>query len=405
MRRPPRILNRALAGLRPRRPVAPPEHPATGPYLAAVEAHLRGEEEAALTLFSRAVREDPGNLDAAIRLGRLLRRRGDHTRAYRIHRNQLSRRALSRVQREAIRLDLARDLGAAGRHDEAFEIVDGILAQNRRDAAARRYRIELLESLERWDESFQETRALQRAEGRHDAAELARYQAFLARRRLDQALRVEAGAPERPDSSAEPEIKEEARAAAAAAQRHRQTARDYLKRALKLDRDCVPALIWSAELCSASGDPKRAERLLRQALEAGGERSGFAAFDKLERLLFESGRYDEMPALYHEHIARHPGDARARVWLSSYYRRRGDFAEALAVLGGPGDFSGQARRLLAVGRVRALADAGDSAAAIEAALELVEGGGADRLRCRECGVEIAEARWRCPECGDWSTFF
>ncbi|MAE70573.1 MAG: hypothetical protein CME06_08910 [Gemmatimonadetes bacterium] len=376
-----------------------------GPYLAAVEADLRGEEDSALDLFSKAVREDPGNLDAAIRLGRLLRVRGEHDRAYRLHRNQLTRRALTREEREAIRLDLARDLAAAGRRDEAFEVIDGILAQNRRDLAARSLRIELFEDLGRWDEAFDELKAQQRAAGRGDRPALARYQAMLARRCLDRAERAKSNAPELHGRSSDLDVKAAARAADDRADKHRTDAKAHLKRALKLDGGCAQALLWAGELASAAGDTGRAEKHWRKALELGGRREGFTVFKRLERLLFEVGRYGEMAALYRDHIGRHPDDARARIALSSYYRRRGEFKEALAVLGASNDFDRQSRRLLDVARIRSLAEAGRGAEAASEALELLGVGPEGSLECAECGFSIDDPRWRCPECGRWSTFF
>ena len=200
-------------------------------------------------------------------------------------------------------------------------------------------------------------------------------------------------------------MKAEARAAGDRADKHRSEAKTYIKRALKLDGGCVQAMLWAGELASAGGDTGRAERHWRRALEVGDRREAFTVFKRLERLLFELGRYGEMAALYRDHVGRHPDDARARVALCSYYRRRGEFKEALAVLASSTDFDDASRRLLDVARIRSLAEAGRGAEAAAEALGLLGVGPEGRLECAACGALIDDPRWRCPECGGWSTFF
>jgi lipopolysaccharide biosynthesis regulator YciM len=374
-------------------------------YVEAMQALLQDDEDLAVVRLSQAVRGEPGNLDAAVRLGTLLRQRGELERALRLHRNQLTRRDLVPVERSAIEADVARDLAAMGRYEEALELVEAMLVRSRRSTAAWSLKIELLEAAERWEDAYATLERAQKAEGRRDRAELARYQAVLGQRRLQAAEEVLAAAPEMPARSTDLTVKERAQAAAAEAARLREAARPYLKRALKLDKACVPALLYLGDLEAAGGDLKRADKWWRKALEAGGADVGFAAFGRIEEALFAAGRYDEIERLYHEHLGRYPGDARARVRLSEYHRRRGDAGAALSAVGELGDHEAAARKLLAVARVRALAAAGRAAEAVEESLELMGVQPEGVFQCAVCGHETESVLWRCPQCRTWRAFF
>lgn len=375
------------------------------PAVQAVDALIAGDEEAALRHLGAAVRQDRRDLRSAIRLAEILRRRGDVERAFQIHRTQLTRADLSRADHLRIRLEMAKDLIAAERFVEARDITDKILDDDRRHQEARGLRIEILERLDRWDEAFEELKTLQKFRGSRDRKELARYQAYLAGRLLGHARRVAEEAPERPWRSTDLAVKEEARAVAVDVRQHWGEARTYLKRALKLDPCCVPALLYQGEIEAASGDLSRADRSWRKALSDGDRDEIFAVFEPLERLHYEQDRYDEIERFYREHLARHPGDARARLRLSEYHRRRGDATLALAAIGDPLDHEGAIRKALARERVQALAAAGQTDTAVTEALALSGPGGNNELTCGHCGTAVREALWRCPECGKWRTFF
>ena len=85
------VLAGLFAARRLRGPKAPARQP---PYLIALAALADGDEETAFKEFRNAVRLDSSNVDAYLRLGDLLRKRGDLERALQLHRELTLRRGL-----------------------------------------------------------------------------------------------------------------------------------------------------------------------------------------------------------------------------------------------------------------------------------------------------------------------
>ena len=82
-------------------------------YELGLDAMVAGEREAAVRHLKGAVREDPRNLDAVIKLGDILRQRGHVKQATQLHRELLVKRRLPKETRAAILRCLSLDLAAA----------------------------------------------------------------------------------------------------------------------------------------------------------------------------------------------------------------------------------------------------------------------------------------------------
>jgi len=105
--------------------------PAESRYVEALSALLAGDEEKALADLRQTVQAEQSNIDAYLRLGNLLRKRGAVNRALRIHRDldvgTFFRRKLTAAEKFRIREAIADDLLAARRPDEALATLDELL--------------------------------------------------------------------------------------------------------------------------------------------------------------------------------------------------------------------------------------------------------------------------------------
>jgi lipopolysaccharide biosynthesis regulator YciM len=124
-------------------------------------------------------------------------------------------------------------------------------------------------------------------------------------------------------------------------------------------------------------------------------------FDRLERAVFELGRFGEMTGFYRELLHRTPREASppALLALAEFHRRRGDLDEAESFIQEALEVEpehARAHRLLAkVALDRRDPEAG--LARLDRVLRsLSEERGAGT--CRSCGKPLAAPEWRCPHC-------
>ena len=83
-----------------------------------IDALIAGNRDAAMKHLADAVREDPRNLDGYVKLGNLLRERGQIRQAIQVHRELLVKRKLPAAIRSEIVKSLARDLAPAANWPE-----------------------------------------------------------------------------------------------------------------------------------------------------------------------------------------------------------------------------------------------------------------------------------------------
>jgi lipopolysaccharide biosynthesis regulator YciM len=102
-------------------------------YEMGLNALISGDRGAAMRHLTQAVREDPRNIDAYIRLGNLLRERGQIRQATQVHRELLVKRRLPEPTRAEIIKNLALDLAEARRWPEVIEHIQSLPRPDRSD--------------------------------------------------------------------------------------------------------------------------------------------------------------------------------------------------------------------------------------------------------------------------------
>lgn len=341
------------------------------PFVAGLEAMLRRDWKQALHHLKLAVERDSDHIRAYLKLGRVHRELGDLQRAVKIHRGLTVRSGLSGADRAAIQLELARDLQRLGRREDALVEVAKAVSADRKNVEAHLVRLELQESLDRWEEALD---TLKRIESLTQSDQKVRRSQIL----VEQARqKIEAGSG-RPG-------------------------RILVKDALKLNPGCASAYLLM-------GDSYESEERIDEAI-AYWEKLPFEApehaalvFERLERVYFENGRFGEMERFYARVIETRPESPDAYLALAGFYERKGSYRDAVRVLDQGleknRDSLGLSRML-----IRLLARAGDTKRLCAYTVEL-----ADRLiersrqwRCRDCGHVAREHAFRCPACHGWET--
>ena len=356
---------------RRRRAVAGAAGTATGHMRNALHLVLGGDLAGAEVALAEAARVDSSSADVYMALANLYRARGEIGRAIQIHQNVLLRPDLEpEVAREAL-LGLALDFRAGGflrraeaSFDELLEVDSGNLRALRE---IERIKVETGD----WEEAIR----LRRRIGARDAAS----EAILAH--------LWTG-----------------RARALQREGDRTGGRRALRRALSHDGDCAEALIELGEISMRDGKPAKAAELWKRALPLHAA-LGRVLLVKLAAAYSAANQLHGFEQLLRERLEQDPDDLEASIWLADTIVRQGRVDDGLSRLRALLDR--QPRSLPAHAAIgRTLLEQRRESEALKAFEELLEHlpAAPGRLRCRSCGTQDVELRWRCPQCGEWDSF-
>ena len=347
-------------------------NPAREHYYAGLRALLSGEEELAFQRFRDSVREDSQIVDAYLRIGELLRRRGQVEKSLAIHQDLAQREGMRPDEQVAIRRALAADHLAMGQRDEARRL----LLELTKDPSACAWAVSLLHREHLKDGEFEE--------------------AYKRRQEL-----VRLGEPLDPAVAAV--YLTLAGYAASEAGEHRR-GRVLVRDALKVFAASPAAHLALGELYERDGRREDAVRAFKAFLESAPELSGLV-FPRLEKVLFDMGQYSEIAGIYQQVLAADSLNTDALLGLARYSDKKGDHQSALAYLAriveaDPGHLL--ARQLL----VQIHREQGSSDLAWHAA----EGyftwlpAAKEDYRCSQCGEHTSTPRWYCPNCHRFLTY-
>ena len=338
-------------------------------YIKGVQYLLSDSPDAAIDQLTRAVQINPSqvSIETYFALGKLFRRKGNLTRAIRLHQNILLSPGLAPESKREAQLQLAIDLQGSGMHSRATEAFEKFLAESGPQPEALRRLREVREDAEDFEGAAEvQLRGVRAGFGGHGIlahllAEAARR--ALARGSTDDARRLaEAAASALPDSvDAKLALAEVHLAAGRSLE-----ARGLLEEGLHTAPECALAL--EPALRRSIPDPSELERVLRSALESAPSESALRVAHA--RALSLPGQSEQGAAELGAVLAADPGFAPARQELGNL------------LLSEP--IQGEARR------------------AFEELLRAVarpESG----YSCLQCHHRFSEVSWRCPRCRSWDT--
>jgi len=341
-------------------------------YYAGLRALLRGDQEIAFQRFKQAVTEDSSNVDAYLRIGNLLRERGQERKALSIHTDLLQRGKLDKETHIAVRRALADDYIALGSVDEAIEILTELGSEKENELWVARKLHRLYLERGNFEDAFKIRQKLMQ---RGDPAEPVRLALYL----------VMAGVK------------------AADGGEHRR-GRIFLRDALKQDPACRAAHYYMGDFYERDGRLEDAVRAWKNFLEAAPAQAALV-FPRLEKVLFELGQYSEIAGIYQQVLAADPVNTDALVGMALFSEKKGDTQRALEYLRqvieiDPGHLFAR-QKLVQIHR-----EAGNQKDAWMAAdgfftwLPSL----ADGYTCNNCGHKVKEPRWYCPRCRRFDTF-
>jgi lipopolysaccharide biosynthesis regulator YciM len=331
---------------------------------------VEGRPTEAFARLQQAVVAGNAPTDAYVRIGRMLRERGDAARALQIHRSLTVKSDLTRQEKVEVFANVAEDHAALGHPERALATVETLMRRTGlREPALLGIAMRACHAMGRSEEAYEYLKEMRKS-GEVGDREMALYLVSVAEKDM-----------------------EKGRA---------RDARKTLARALRHDAECAPALLSLGGIEERSEDADAAMRHWRHAARISPELSS-TALRNLERLLYQRGTFNEIEAVYREMLEARPGDEGAAAALASFYRKQGRTEEAIALLEEHAQANPEsvAATVLLASIYAARGD--------EDELERVADRGRRLLHRPEnfkcvCGFETSVMRWHCPECNRFDSF-
>jgi len=268
-------------------------------FRAALLAVLDRDYDAAEKMLLAAVRLDSDAVEPYLALARLLRRRGELSRAIRIHQNLLLRLdSSSKYGCEAL-AGLAADFRQGGMLRRAIASYEELLSRNPKHVEALRMLLRLHAEVRDFERAIQVAKRLARLEGGDGA-------------RAEAGLRVQM-------------------AEAARAEGRSDDARRAVKRALRKDKQNVRAWIVLGDL-EAERDRAKAALAAWCRVPAVDRRSGPQVYPQIEATYAALGRPREFESFLRELLEERPDDSGARLALARTLAARGETDDAVGEL-------------------------------------------------------------------------
>jgi lipopolysaccharide assembly protein B len=343
----------------------------TDPYIEGLKLLIDGKNAEAFSRLQQAIVGGDAPPDAYIRIGKMLRERGDASKALQIHKSLTVKPDLTRQERIAVYVNVAEDYATLGHPERALETVETAMRRTGlRDAGLIGIAARACHALDRTEESYEYLKELKKVGGLGDR-EVALYLVTIAEKEADKG--------------------------------RSRDARKTLQRALRHDPECASASLALGRLAEKAGDMTEAIRYWRQTATRSPELAPIA-LHSLERALYQRGTFNEIESVYRDILESRPADEHAAMALASFYRKQGRTGDALQLLE---DYR-QANPSTVAGTVllsSIYASRGD-ADELEEFLDRSERS-LDRdtqFKCTACGYQTSEMRWHCPRCNRFDTF-
>jgi lipopolysaccharide biosynthesis regulator YciM len=346
-----------------------PPAPDAADYRRGIDAMLIGDRDAAVHHLAAAVRVDPRNVDAYVKLGNLLRERGQLRQATQIHRELLVKRRLPPTAKNEILRCYALDLAAAGRWAEMLETTQSLPRSERGTPEVLTLTRDALENTGELDKAVHAHRELLKVapDRRPPIGVYRAHTALLSLRQGDKAR-----------------------------------ARAEFQAAVGESPEAAVANVYLGDIAREDSDPPHAIAYWMKLVNDRPE-CAHLVFDRLEKAYFDAGDFGRMMRVYEDVVARTPTNARALVGLARMYERKGALDEAVrtaqeAVKHEGTTLAGHRELIEMLVRNGRLEEAGSAAAALVRRLSDEAGA----RRCAACGKRLADGAWRCQSCGAWT---
>lgn len=341
-------------------------------YAHAVGCLIDGKRDEALKHLKEAVRLNPENIHAYIKLGDLLREKGNIERALQVHRELTVRRGAGHAMDKELYRSIAKDYLAAGKLGEAKKAAEKSLSFDKKDREALGILARVYEGTGELEKAFEVQAELVRRSATNGESFLALYRSYIGAEYL--------------------------------ARGDKSKAKKSFEGALGMDKKCLPALLHLGDIHYDEGDRKKATEKWEE-LAGLYPQWAYVVYGRLEKAYYESGAFGDVERVYEDVLRAKPNDIPTLLAMAEINHKRGVFDEAMRLVKETLEIDPDCRRARQL-LVRLRLEEGDSKAALKDVLSFLEESrpGEGEFVCSSCGHRSKEVLFRCPVCRNWSTF-
>lgn len=266
-------------------------------YIDGLKAMIEGDEHGAFVKLKQTVSEDSDNIDAYLRLGDLLRKKGQHQKAVQIHRQLLLRKNLDSATIALIWKCLALDFISAKKFNMADEILEKIAKESAHKKWARERILEVLEKSNQWEKAYETGKEIYGSKEQQSRLAVYKYLAGMEMFKAGE---------------------------------YHKARLDY-KESLHHDDKFTQSYIMIAESYLAENRKEEAAEFFKKLCqEVPGE--AYQIFYKMEQTMFELGQFSEVESVYRQMLPKSPNDPDILRSLAVIAEKKGDINGAIDAL-------------------------------------------------------------------------
>lgn len=264
-------------------------------YVDALRDLLDGRSESAFTKLRQVVTEDSNNIDAYLRLAQILRDHNKPDRALQISKDLTLRSGLERSQKIAILRQLASDYLTLREYDTAQAALKELTSLAPQDRWAYAQLLDVQRHQKDWEKAYDTAAQILKLDSDKSKKTLAEFRFHMG---------------------TDLQRKGEGR-----------KARGLFKEAIGLDPEYVEAYL-------AIGDSYLAEDRQEDAVNfwtkliATVPHQGSRVIERLEKTLFELGRFGDIAGICESILEHSPNDRKARMTLAEFHKKKGELRQA-----------------------------------------------------------------------------
>jgi lipopolysaccharide biosynthesis regulator YciM len=268
----------------------------TSLYVSALQSLLEGDQVAAFHKLKDVVAQDTRNIDAYLRLGRILADRGKAKQAIQVHSDLLMRADITPAQRVAVQHHLIDDYAADNQLDKAISLLQKSFDRDPTNLKSGVQLLDLLGKTEKWEDA------------EAVAERLFKRDPTLFRNRLaDVKIRLADIMDQRGKG---------------------RKARTLYKTAFHLDPTRYDVWVKVGDSYISEERVEDAVKAWMTLIEKDPE-DAHLVFDRLRRSLFDLGQFNMISSVFEGILERDPNNISAAMALAELYEKKGDRSQAL----------------------------------------------------------------------------
>jgi len=340
-------------------------------YLKGLNYVLNEQQDKAIDLFISMLEVDSDTVETHLALGYLFRRRGEVDRAIRIHQNLIARPTLSEDQRSLALLELGMDYMRSGLLDRAESLFKELVNSRRYNIQAYMELMDIYQQGKDWQEAIEVARRLQSINGDDLSRQIAQFYCELAEQTL-----------------AKGALKD---------------AKQYVRRALNSNPDCVRASLLEADIAAREGNFRLALKSFKR-IEKQDHDYLPEVIAPIMQCYRELGKLDDAMKYLQDIVSRYGGITPLLHLTRLIEETRGE-KEAINFI------SQELKRRPSVRGVDKLMEYvlgmadGEIKENLQTIKEMTEKllDNSPVYRCHHCGFDAKSLHWHCPSCKQWSS--